>query len=854
MRTKTTRSPVRVLFHIALLAGTYVLGAEIGLRLALENRNVTAVWPPTGIAVAALLLGGLRLWPGVAIGAFVGNLLNGAPVTTAAAITIGNTVAPVLGAFVLTKVLKIRTTLDRVSDVLALFFAGGFGAMSISATAGTFALVVTGAAGDTPLASLWSLWWVGDAIGVVIFAPLILLLAQPEQTAPVVKRPSEWLALIAVTAATAVAVFNVSLPVVFLVFIPVVWAALRFEQFGAACVTVALAVIALAETVSGDGPFTFLSPTENLISIQTFNGAVAFLSFVLAAVMSRRRRAEELVRSSEERFRTLFEQATDVVCIHDNDGWISYANRAAENATGFSRDRLLVMNIDELVASEDVRVMRRANARLIEGRTDSTTYEIALISTSGRRVMFEVSSTTVQDDGQRAGIQLIGRDITSRKVAEDQLRHQALHDGLTSLPNRTLLQERLEYAVALARQNRSKVALVFLDIDGFQQVNERHDRRVADRLLSSIGLRLTELFREPDTVARVASDEFAVLIASLDPGRSPAVIGEQVKAEIEGPFHIDDTMIQVTASIGVALYPTHAEDASSLMQRADFAMFAAKRGGGARYAVYQPEHDSVGARRLALIDELHVAVEEDGLVLHYQPKIEMGSMRTTGVEALIRWQHPRLGLIQPVEFVPLAEQEGIIGPLTAWVVEDGLRQCAEWAKSDNDITLSINVSTNALLDGRLVPKLEEVFDGTRTDPAKLIIEVPESTLMEEATHATIRRLAELGVQISIDDFGTGSSSMVHLQRLPISEIKVDRSFVIGMRSSGEDREVARSIIDLGHNLGVRVVAEGVETRETWDQLANLGCDEAQGFLMCRPVPIDQLDAWLRTPAWSGRVR
>ncbi|MEX2394567.1 MAG: MASE1 domain-containing protein, partial [Actinomycetota bacterium] len=443
----TRRSSVRVLLHMGLLALTYVLGAEIGLRLALENRNVTALWPPTGIAVAALVLGGIRLWPGVAIGALVANLLNDAPASTAAAITVGNTIAPVVAAALLTKVLKLRTTLDRVRDVLLLFVVGGFGAMLISATAGTFALIATDAAGTSSPFSIFIVWWVGDAIGVVLFAPLILLVSHARQTVPVVKQPLEWVALITVTALTGLAVFNVQLPIVFLVFIPAVWAALRFEQIGAAAVTLALTVIAIAETVSGDGPFIFLSPTENLISIQTFNASIAFLSLTLAALMSRRRRAEDLLRASEERFRTLFEQASDVVCIHDSDGRLSYANAAAESVTGFSRERLLTMNIVELVAPEDVRVMRRMNERLLEGRAESTTYDVAVVSTTGRRVAVEVKGTVVMDDGQPIGVQLIGRDVTSRKAAEDELRHQALYDGLTSLPNRTLLQERLGYAV-----------------------------------------------------------------------------------------------------------------------------------------------------------------------------------------------------------------------------------------------------------------------------------------------------------------------------------------------------------------------------------------------------------------------
>lgn len=840
-----------MLVRIGVLAVVYFGGATLGFRLAFENENVTAIWPPTGIAVAALLTWGNRVWPGIAIGALAANLANGAGIPTASAITVGNTLAPVIAVLVL-RSLGTRGTLDRVRDVIALFTVGIL-AMTLSASAGTAALWLNDAIGETPIASVWLVWWIGDAFGVVLFAPFVLLVPRISRSDLLLKRPAEFAGLLLVSAATMYGVFIVDRPIAFVISIPVVWAALRFEMTGTAVVVVIVTVIAVTQTVAGLGQFATETPTDNLLSLQIFNAVVGFASMVLAAVMHKGTRADAALRASEQRYRLVFDQASDFVCIHDPSGRLTYVNGAAEHITGYSRERLLAMRLTDLVAPESVRAVRRTIDRQLSGELDAATYEVEIVGTSGRRVTLEVSSTAVRTADGPAGVQLIGRDVTTRRLAEEQLRRQSLQDPLTSLPNRTLLRERLEYAVAIARRDGTQVVLALIDLDSFKEINDARGHDAGDLVLQHLADRLSTAFRDPDTVARLGSDEFAVLLPSLAPGRSADVIVEQLRAELESPFDVDGTEETVTASIGVAVFPVHADDVDGLIRRADVAMHDAKRSGGAQHSVYRPDFDSQSMRRFTLEDELHSAIEERGFVLHYQPKIDVGTMRTTGVEALLRWPHPRLGSIPPAEFIPLAAAAGLMDEITEWVLGEAIGQCATWVGAGFDLAVAVNLSAADVHEGT-VTRINAHLIGHDLGPERLIVEVSEADVRRESSHRVLERICAMGVRLSVDDFGTGASSMAHLSRLPIAELKIDRSFITNIATVAKDRAVARSIVELAHNLGLRAAAEGVETREAWHVLGELGCDEVQGYLVCRPIPANELESWLHTPAWSTRVR
>ncbi len=572
-----------LLGRILALATAYFIGARLGLQLAFENRNVTAVWPPTGIAVAALLLWGIRVWPGIAIGAFVANLTNHAGLGTSAAIVVGNTLAPVVGVYALRQTRWFDDSLRRIRDVLALFAIGGFGAMLISATLGATALYATGAAPLRSLGSVWLLWWVGDAIGVMLFAPFFLLARRAGPDDPINRHLAHAAALVLFSVGVALVVFNATVPLAYLLFVPMVWAGLEFEQPGAATVTIVLAVVAVVETVGGHGPFASQTPSRNLVALQIFNATLSFAGLLLATVAYARNRAERALRTSEDRYRTLFENASDFVCVLDLNGSVRYANEAATAMTGFPRARLETMSIEELVRKEDVHAVRRAIERL-RNVTDATTFEVHVRGANDRQIALEASATIV-----RAGtpaVQLIGRDVTARNIVEGQLRRQVLRDPATGLPNRPLFTEHIEYAIALAHQTQAKIAVCVLDVDAFSRIGDNEGSGGADALLRRIAHRIAACMTPTDSAGRLGHDEFGLMLNPVTSGADAVSRAYSVGAEIRTASSDDE----ITVATGVALYPDHAQTGETLVQAALVAMHAAKSSGRGVVELYGPAH------------------------------------------------------------------------------------------------------------------------------------------------------------------------------------------------------------------------------------------------------------------------
>jgi diguanylate cyclase (GGDEF)-like protein len=426
----------------------------------------------------------------------------------------------------------------------------------------------------------------------------------------------------------------------------------------------------------------------------------------------------------------------------------------------------------------------------------------------------------------------------------DEIEHQALHDGLTGLPNRDLLRRRVEEALALAQQRQAGVAVLLLDLDRFKEVNDTLGHQSGDLLLQALGERLSGLVRATDTVARLGGDEFAIV--SPGAGEEGAIaVAERIRSGLEEPFALGNLAVEVEASIGIALFPEHGSDVEALIRHADVAMYQGKK--NHRPTVYSRHDDHYSPDRLALVGELRRAIAEGELVLHYQPRVELATGAVQAVEALVRWEHPERGLLSPGEFLPLAEHTGLIRPLTRYVLDTALADCAGWMAEGLPAGVSANLSARDLLDAEVPTEVEALLRKHGVDPGLLEVEITENTILTdpERARAVLERLRALGVRLSIDDFGTGFSSLGQLRRLAVDVLKIDKSFVLNMTHDDNDDVIVRSTIELGHNLGLRVVAEGVETQETWDRLAQLGCDTAQGFFVSRPVPREVLVEWLR---------
>jgi diguanylate cyclase (GGDEF)-like protein len=432
---------------------------------------------------------------------------------------------------------------------------------------------------------------------------------------------------------------------------------------------------------------------------------------------------------------------------------------------------------------------------------------------------------------------------TQRQAAENA--QLALHDALTGLPNRTLLRDRTNQAIRQADRELVPAALLLLDLDRFKEVNDTLGHHYGDQLLVQVGQRLHATLRTVDTVARLGGDEFAVLLPRIETAEGAIAVANKLQAALAQPFPLEGLTLDVEASIGLAIYPEHGNDPDELLQHADIAMYAAKDT-HAGFVVFDPTLDQHSPRRLALLGELRRAIDARQLVLHYQPKVDAHSGQVLGVEALVRWQHPGHGLIPPNDFIPLAERTGLIAPLTHYVLDAALHQCRDWRRSGHELAVAVNVSARRLLDREFPDEVAGLLARWEIPARLLVVEITESTIMADPTRAMeiLGRLNAMGVEVSIDDFGTGYSSMAYLKSLPVHELKVDRSFVTQMTSDTRDAVIVRSTVELGRNLGLRVVAEGVEDSLTLQELDALGCDAIQGYYISRPVPPDDLIHWL----------
>jgi diguanylate cyclase (GGDEF)-like protein/PAS domain S-box-containing protein len=581
---------------------------------------------------------------------------------------------------------------------------------------------------------------------------------------------------------------------------------------------------------------------------------LTFLSLrYLYRVVTEQRKMEEALRRSEERFRNLVQNASDVVAILDPDGTIRYVSPSVFAILGRTPDEMVGLRMLDFLdpAAADDSEQFSAVQSTVRG---SATSRVRLRHADGTYRDVEMILSNQLHEPAIGGIVMNARDVTERRRAEEALAHQALHDELTGLPNRTLLQDRLGEALRLAHRRDESLALLVMDLDRFKEVNDTLGHHAGDLLLRQVAQRLRGALRACDTVARLGGDEFAVLLPDTA-AVGAAQTAERLLGALGGRFTVGERILDVGASIGAALCPEHGSDPETLLRRADVAMYVAKRE-GVGCVLYSPEQDQHTDERLELVGELRAALERDALLLHFQPKVDLKTAGLAGVEALVRWEHPRRGMIPPDRFVALAEQTGLIAPLTRWVLNAALRQCRAWQDSGLDIPIAVNISMRNLQDTQLPRQVAELLAHHGVLPSRLEVEITESAIMADPGRAleTLRRLRELGVRIAIDDYGTGYSSLAYLKKLAAHELKIDRSFVTDVTSDENDLVIVRSTIELGHNLGLLVVAEGVEDQATYELLAELGCDQVQGFHVARPLPAAELDAWVAQACTSGARR
>jgi diguanylate cyclase (GGDEF)-like protein/PAS domain S-box-containing protein len=605
---------------------------------------------------------------------------------------------------------------------------------------------------------------------------------------------------------------------------------------------------------------------------------------VFAAVMAGLlfRRFEAARRSGEEgvaaatargeaRFQALVHNSSDVITLVGADLAITYQTPSITRLLGYSLDELIGTQLADLVHPEDRLTYMSARAETIAGEQASATSDLRLRHRDGGYRHVQSIHTNLLADPDVRAVVVTTRDVTAQKALEAQLQHNAFHDALTGLANRALFADRLEHALARTDRHATPVAVLFVDLDDFKAVNDGAGHSAGDDLLVAVAERLRRVLRPSDTIARLGGDEFAVLIEdAADPARTAAT-ADRLLAALSEPFPgaAGDEQVRVTASVGIATGAAGQHDAAELLRHADVAMYAAKEAGKGRSAIFAPDMDSAIIGQLRLKAELARAVEQGEFVVHYQPTVELESGRLSGVEALVRWEHPTRGLVPPLDFIPLAEQTGLIVPIGRFVLREACRQMSAWHRDFTTrppMTVSVNLSARELDEPGLVGSVREALEDAQLDPAHLVLEITETLLLVDlpTTVGTLLELRALGVRLAVDDFGTGYSSLAYLENLPVDILKIDKSFVdriadqagsLPLEDGGAQRSVMVSAISqLAHALSLQMVAEGIEAPEQVTTLRGLDCQYGQGYYFARPLTPDALGDLLHRqadePGWS----
>jgi diguanylate cyclase (GGDEF)-like protein/PAS domain S-box-containing protein len=585
-----------------------------------------------------------------------------------------------------------------------------------------------------------------------------------------------------------------------------------------------------------------------IIDVEITSHAVEFegcpARLVLASDITDRKRAEDALRKAEDLYRTLASHApvgifmTDAGgdCTFVNERWCEFAGLTPEQARG--PDWAAALHPDDRE-----RVFREWYESAQEGREFKSEYRF---QTPDGKVTWVTGSAVplFGDDGEVTGHIGTVTNVTEQKQAEDTIRHLAYHDALTGLPNRLLLEDRLNVAIAQARRSGQPLLVASMDVDRLKVVNDTLGHATGDKLLGAVAQRLRKVVRDGDTIARVGGDEFILLFPGGAHAQDAGVIGAKILDVFRRPFLLDAQEVNVTTSVGFSVYPSDGDDGETLLRNADAAMYKAKKQRNG-FQLYKPSMNSQAAARLSLENDLRHAVSRRELVLHYQPQADVASGRIVGVEALIRWQHPQLGLIPPDRFIPLAEETGLIVPIGEWVLRAACSQARDWIDAGvNGLRLAVNLSARQFLESGLEEMVGRTLTQSRFIPNRLELEITESTAMDdvETTARVLDALRGIGVRIAIDDFGTGHSSLSYLKNFPINTLKIDRSFVKDIPGDGNDSAITSAAIALAHSLGLEVVAEGVETEEQLSFLRDRACDNYQGYLLSKPVAPGELTA------------
>lgn len=841
--------------EIALIALLYFVSARIGQIFAIPPGNITPVWLPSGIMVALALIRGPGIWPGVFLGAFIGNAwayfsLDTVAIAASALVAgicngVGDVISTVGAVHFLSLVCKKPNVLDKYKDFgFFILFAVVLGPF-VSALFGVSSLAITGFLNWDQYATVLVTWWTGDGVGVLLLTPLIL--AWYEKVVLGIDDTAVWktASLTLISAILACTQFGLVetpqwLYLLNYAFAPILLiASLYFGQVTCFTALIVFSSVAVVTTSVSIGPFSAASQNLNLLALQLF---VAVMSFVICLLSITVRQRLEVEKKAMETAKSLA-QAQQIASLgswvldiqNDQLSWSDEVFRIFEiNPEQFEAS---YEGFLESIHPEDKDYVSQAYEESLETRRP---YEIEhrLLMPDGRiKYVTERCETSFSADG--TPLRSIGtvQDITNKKLAEQRILHQAHYDTLTNLPNRFLSLDRLSQLIHEAERDHTKVAVLFLDLDYFKNVNDSLGHEAGDELLIEVGKRLKQTVRAGDTVGRLGGDEFLILLRGIQTADEASVAVEHVLALFNSPFELDGHEVNISASIGLVLYPGGGNNITEILRNADLAMYQSKELGRNKYSFFSKEMNEHVLRRIAIEEQLRGALDRQEMTVHYQSQIEVSTGRIIGAEALLRWNNIKLGIIGPDEFIPIAEQTGLIVQLGQFVLDQALSMISKLSvKGHPEIVIAVNLSPRQLTDSNLLQTMESKFERFEVPFGCLELEITEGVLMSGYSNfdVMLEEIHKLGIKLSLDDFGTGYASLSYLRSYPFDAVKIDRSFVADIQSH-DGRELINAAIAMAHALGLKVVAEGVETQEQLSVLKELHCDDAQGYLFSKPV-------------------
>ena len=560
--------------------------------------------------------------------------------------------------------------------------------------------------------------------------------------------------------------------------------------------------------------------------------------------------------NQKRRFQALIENSYDITFLISGEGRILDVSPSAEKIFGYPQATLIGRDILEFIFGEDIPMISLQLQTLLQQPEVQKTIEFRYYDKNGSLRWVEATVVNMLSNPVVGSIVANVRDVTERKTAQETILHQALHDPLTHLPNRKEFKVRLGQALETAKRHNRKMALMFLDIDRFKSINDALGHGVGDTLLKVIGTRFASSVRAEDTVARFGGDEFLILLNEIHSPDEAVKVAQKILKTTAIPVQIGEHTFHPTVSIGISIYPFDGEDDDTLKKHADIALYRAKANGRNGYSLYDPSKDTQAVEKFSLENQLREAIAFGQIVLYYQPILSLKTGRPIAMEALARWQHPTKGLVLPNEFIPLAEETGLIVQLTENVLKTACRQHKLWESMGfPKFRVAVNLSAKSFTETEFIPKLENILKENEMDPSFLEVEITESVAMGnlELTSDSLKQLKKMGVRITIDDFGTGYSSLSYLKSFPIHSLKIDRSFVRHCITNEQDASITRTIISMAHSLNYKVIAEGVETDQQFNFLSGLGCNAAQGFYISHPLPAENVGAWLEEKSFKKKL-